>query len=145
MDGQERMIIELTHGRGLLDARALWASIVGPHRLAMTTKRTVELRVDRAVEIARNIGLADAFVFVGVSLPANAPTIPLLILTGQEETLGESTSGSQVLTNQMGGGAFAPSGFMQLLQPGEQLFAQINDPAVAAGFTQRVVVAAVTF
>jgi hypothetical protein len=146
MDGdQQRMIIELTHGRGLLDARALWATIVGPHRLAMSITRSVRLRTDDPVEIAKNIGSADAFVFVGVALPVNAPINPLRVIAGPGDSLGFNNSAPQILTAQMGGGAFAPTGFMQLLQPGEQLYMLINDVAFPAGTEQGVIVATVTF
>ncbi len=144
MGGPAPFQVQFTSGKGLLDARALWASVVGPHRLALASKRSVILRVDQSVEIYKNIASADAYVFIGVALPVNAGTNPLRIVAGEDsESLGFNNGTPQILNSQMGGGGYGASGFMQLLQPGEQLYAQINEPGFAG--TQSVVVAAVTF
>ncbi len=135
MDGGIK--ITMQSGQGLLDARALWASIVGPQRLAMAPRKTVALLNDTTAEIAKNLGASDAYVLVGVSLPFNAPTNPLAVVFGKEEQLGFNTGLPVLLTdNQIN---FT---FTQLLLPGEQLFAQIMDPAVAR---QNAVVSTVMF
>jgi len=135
--------IEFSSGQGLLDARALWASVVGPHRLAMAKGTSLRLRNDRVTEVARNIGAAKVFMFVGVSLRGENPAPAAVeVLFSKQEALGNNTSAPFNVNGQMGGGAFAPSGFMQLLLPDEQLFA-----VVAPGGPQelQVVVAQVQF
>ncbi len=146
MDGQQPPFsLETFSGEGLASLRALWASIVGPHRLAIARSKSVQLRQDAPAEIYKNMGAADGYVMVGVALPVNAPTNPLSVVFGDNgDMLGINASAPYILTSQMGGGGFGPSGFMQLLLPGEQLYAQIVDTGIAAGTTQRVVVAAVT-
>ena len=129
--------ITLDSGAGLLDARALWASIVGPQRLAMSQKKPVSLRNDTTVEIYKNLGASNAYVLVGVALPFNAPVKPLHIVFGKEDQLGFNSGLPVLLTdNQLNWN------FTQLLMPGEQLFAQIMDAAVAQ---QNVVVASAMF
>lgn len=142
---QAPLQIELSSGKGLLDARALWASIVGPQRLAVTRSKSVQLTQDSGTVIYKNLGSADGYVFVGVALPISAPTNPLNVIFGTSDQLGINAGAPYVLNSQMGGGGYGPSGFMQLLLPGEQLYGQIVHPGLAVGFTQRVVVAAVTF
>ena len=146
MAGQQAPFsLETFSGEGLADARALWAAIVGPHRLAIARSKSIELRQDAPAEIYKNIGAADGYIFVGVALPITAATNPLNVLFGDNgDMLGTNSNAPYVLNSQMGGGGFGPSGFMQLLLPGEQLYAQIVDTGIAAGTTQRVVVAAVT-
>lgn len=145
MDGQQTPFsLETFSGTGLASARALWATIVGPHRLAIARSKTITLRQDAGVEIYKSIGAADAYILVGVALPITAPTNPLSVIFGSSDLLGTNASAPYFLTSQMGGGGFGPTGFMQLLLPGEQLYGQIVDPGIAAGTTQSVVVAAVT-
>lgn len=135
--------IALAPGKGLLDARALWASVVGPHRLAMAKGSSVPLTNSRPEEIARNMGSAGALMFVGVSLPGATPApAAVSILFSKQEALGANASAPFNVNGQMGGGGFGPTGFMQLLLPGEQLFAQVapGGPAALA-----VVVAQVQF
>lgn len=146
MNGQQTppFSLETFSGRGLADARALWAAIVGPHRLAIARSKSIELRQDAGGEIYKNIGAADGYVLVGVALPISAPTNPLNVIFGDSDQLGINASAPFVLNSQMGGGGFGPTGFMQLLLPGEQLYAQIVDTSITSGATQRVVVAAVT-
>jgi hypothetical protein len=138
----EGLPFAMDEGRGLLSARALWASIVGPQRLAMTEHTTKLLTLDNPEEIFSNIGAADAYVFIGVCLPINSVLAAVSVLFSRNDALGFNTSAPFVLNRVMGSGQVA--GFMQLLQPGEQIYGQVVDPAVGpAG--QRVVVAAVTF
>jgi hypothetical protein len=134
--------LEFSSGRGLLDARAVWASVAGPHRLALTLTHSVEMRTDRAVQIIKNLGAADAYVFAGVALPFDAPLVPLPVFFGGSEQLGKNAGSPYLLTPQMGGGGFGVSGFMQLVLPGEQLYGQL---APGGPLTQRVVVAEVVF
>lgn len=130
--------IKIRSGAGLLDMRAIYASIVGPGRLAMTQRNMVAMRNDESVQIAKNLGAADAYVFVGVALPQNSATNPLLVLFSKDEVLGFSTALPARLTDQVNH-SFS---FMQLLLPGEQLYGQI----VSGGpVTQHVVVASVVF
>lgn len=135
--------IELASGKGLLSARALWASIVGPHRLAVAKGSSVTLSNSQAAVIAKNLGAADVYMFVGVALPgANPAPAALSVLFSREEALGINASAPFNINGQMGGGGFGPSGFIQMLMPDEQLFAQIAPGGPA---TQRVVVAQVQF
>ena len=144
MDDRKNMLLEITDVVGLGNARALWASIVGPYRLAMADKKSVRLTPDNGVQLYKNIGAAEGYVLVGVALPIGAPINPLAIIAGDGEQLGTNSGTPQILTNQMGGGGLSVSGFMQLLLPGEQLYAQIVDPAFPPNTTQQVVVASVT-
>jgi hypothetical protein len=114
--------------------------MVGPYRLAMAQKRTVILSNSRGVKVGDNIGAADAYAFVGVVLPADAP--PLLpIAFSKDDTIGASSGFPMIL--QPGGtfGQFGGGVFTQLLLPGEQLFAQI----LGAVAEQRVLTAMVQF
>lgn len=131
------MRITMDSGAGLLDARAMWAAFVGPQRLAMGARKPVTLRNDKTSEIFKNLGASEAYVFIGVSLPFNAPTNPLSVVFGKDEQLGFNTGLPVQLTNNQ-----VNYTFTQLLLPGEQLFAQIMDPAVTQ---QNVVVAAAMF
>lgn len=136
--------ITFSSGKGLLDARALWAAVVGPHRLAMAQGKSVELGQEDPEQIAQNIGAADALKFVGVALPFDATAVPLATIFSREAQLGKNASAPYNLNGQMGGGGFGPTGFMQLLLPGEQLYALIA-PVGGAPTSQRVVVAEVVF
>lgn len=146
MDNQGNLLLEITNVEGLGNARALFASIVGPYRLAMGSKRSVRLNAEHGVELYKNIGAGQGYVLVGVALPANAPLQPLDIIAGDTDELGFNTGTPQIITRQMGGGGQSVAGFMQLLLPGDQLFAQIVDTAFIAGpaTEQQVVVAVVT-
>ena len=138
MDGEHGrdVKIELVSGKGLLDARALWASVVGPQRLAMAQKTVARLTNTNAVEIFKGLGASDAYVFVGVGLPFSASMATLNVVFGRDESLGTNSGYPQILTKSVVNFAFT-----QLVLPGEQLFCQITD-AVAQ---QNAVVAAVMF
>jgi hypothetical protein len=136
--------LELDAGEGLLSARALWAAIVGPHRLAMATGTSKTLFTSKSTEVAKNIGAANVYVFVGISLPPGAEVSPLTVYLSREPDLGKNASATYLLNGQMGGGGFGPSGFMQLLGPGEQLFAKIAED-LGAPETQKIVVSQVQF
>jgi hypothetical protein len=60
MDGvqQPDSMLQLDSGKGLLDARAMWAAMVGPHRLAMANKYPFELYSNKATQLHRNLGAA---------------------------------------------------------------------------------------
>jgi len=128
--------IEMVSGKGLLDARALWASIIGPQRLAMAQKSVAKLINTGATEITKNLGASNAYVFVGVGLPFSASMATLNVVFGRDESLGTNSGYPQLLTKSPTNFAFT-----QLVLPGEQLFCQITD-AVAQ---QNVVVSAVMF
>jgi hypothetical protein len=135
MDGAR---IELVSGAGLLDARAMWASIVGPHRLAMAPRKPVTMFLDRTIELVKNLGASDVYVFAGVALPFNSPTNPLAVLFDKNEETGFNNGLPGVLVPQVN----MSFSFMQLLLPGEQLYGRIVSPGVA---TQNVVVSTVMF
>jgi hypothetical protein len=137
MDGSQPRTITLESGAGLLDARALWASIVGPQRLAMARRTPVTLRNNETASIYKNLGGSDVYVLVGVALPFPAPTKPLAVAFGYEDQIGFNTGLPVLLTDSQ-----VNFTFTQLLMPGEQLFAQIMNPAVAQ---QNVVVATAMF
>lgn len=140
MDGQQ---IQLDAGSGLLSARALWAALVGPHRLAMAQGTSVQLSQQNIAEVAKNMGSADAFVFVGVALPANTAigtVIPAIF--SRESEPGENTGMPTILTPAMPGMNIF-NGFSQLLQPGEQLYAKLATTSPVT--VQRVVVSKVMF
>lgn len=146
MGAAEEILLKLLSGRGLLDARALWATLVGPNRLAMAQAKSLTLHVDRSTELFKSMGAADAYVFIGVSLPAGDPGgaggIPVLM--GRDSELGVNTSIPSLISTIMIGGTFFPVGFTQLVMPGEQLYAKLAPP-VAPGTTQQIVVSAVVF
>lgn len=131
-------------GSGLLSAKVLWAGIVGPHRLAMARRTSLRITNTEARSIYKNLGAAEAVVFVGVSLPGNYQGNPIITAFGSSDMLGANTGSPGTLVTQMGGGGLSVSGFMQILLPGEQLYAQIVDPTFGGG-EQNVVVANVTF
>jgi hypothetical protein len=143
MDGQGFQL-RLDAGEGLLSARALWAALVGPHRLAMAQAKSVELFQQRTIEITKILGAADAYVFVGVALPASMPigtAIPALF--SRDSETGENTGMPTILTPTMPGMNVFTNGFAQLLQPGEQLYGKLAMTSPVA--SQRVVVAKAMF
>lgn len=135
-------ILQLLSGKGLLEARAIWAALVGPHRLALARSKAVTLSTTQAVEIYKNLAAADAVVFVGVSLPAGAAG-PIPVFFNASGEGGRNTGTPAALVSQMIGGTFINEGFTQILLPGDQLFGQLDPSAPAA--TQQVVVSAVVF
>jgi hypothetical protein len=140
MDGSQNTppFLETDQGAGLLSGRALWASLVGPQRLAMAARKVVGLNNSQAKEIYKSLGASGGYVLVGVALPYNAPVNPLSVVFGTDDQLGFNTGWPVRLTDTSQGQFL----FTQLLQPGEQLFCQIMDTAVAE---QNVVVSAAIF
>ena len=130
-------IIEVRSGSGLLDARALWASIVGPQRLALGARKVARLVNTTPVEIYKNLGASKAYAFVGVALPFNTVANPLNVVFGRDDSQLGFNSGLpvQLTPNQIN------FNFTQLLLPGEQLFAQI----LGAVADQNVVVSVALF
>jgi len=98
MDDRKNMLLEITDVVGLGNARALWASIVGPYRLAMADKKSVRLTPDNGVQLYKNIGAAEGYVLVGVALPIGAPINPLAIIAGDGEQLGTNSGTPQILS-----------------------------------------------
>jgi hypothetical protein len=143
MGAAEELLLKMVSGRGLLDARALWASLVGPYRLAMAQTCAVTLSQAAPTEIYKSMGSADGYVFVGVSLPADTAAISIPTLFSKSSEIGNNSSIPVSLSPAMIGGTFFPVGFSQLLMPAEQLYAQLTPAAPAP--TQRVVVASVVF
>lgn len=133
-----RPVIETKPGLGLLSAEAYWASVVGPQRLAMAARKPVPLNNTAGTEIYKVLGASNGYVLVGVALPFNFPN-PLQVAFGTDEQLGFNTGWPFTLIGNQNAHIFQ---FTQLLLPGEQLFAQIMDPAVPK---QNVVVAAAIF
>lgn len=130
--------IEVVSGQGLLDARAMFASIVGPNRLAMAPRTTVTLKLSEGTLIAKNLGAADAYVLVGVGLPSNAAVNPLTTIFSKDPEMGFNNGLPVRLTDHVS----TDFSILQLLLPGEALYAQITNAAVA---TQNVVVSTVQF
>jgi hypothetical protein len=62
---------------------------------------------------------------------------------GKDDNLGVNSGAPYILIPQLGGGGFGPNGFMQLLLPGESLYAQIVGAGMPAQV--RVTVAKVIF
>jgi hypothetical protein len=137
MDGDRIKRIVMDSGEGLLDARAIWASIVGPQRLAMAQRVSVKLSSTETREVLKSLGRANAYVMVGVGLPFNAPVNPLQVVFGKDDQLGFNTGLPIRLTDSVTNFTFT-----QLLLPGEQLYAQIMDIAVAE---QNIIVASAMF
>jgi hypothetical protein len=157
MDGGPKLPfgLDLDRGQGLLGARALWAGVVGPSRLAMAKGSSLQLGRDRPTEIAKNLGAADAVMFVGVSLamPDDTQTAVQFqqagALFGGDNQLGRNASMPTILLPSMPGYQFA-FGFTQILMPGEQLYGQLSGgnnlgPLGASVDTARVVVKQVQF
>lgn len=130
--------LEVDEGVGLLGARALWASIVGPQRLAMSPRKAVKLVNGEPAEIYKSLGASRGYVLVGVALPFNAPVNPLTIVFSRDDSALGFNQGLPVkLTDNQ-----VNWNFTQLLLPGEQLFAQIMGAVVTE---QNVVVSAAIF
>lgn len=132
--------ITVKSGAGLLDARVMWAMRAGAARLALGAQRNVELFFDHSTQISKNIGIADAYVFIAVALPHNAPTKPLGVAFSGSESMGPNSPPFALNDSLIIGGALTP--FYQLLCPGEEVYGQIMDPAVAS---QKIIVVEVTF
>jgi hypothetical protein len=131
-------------GKGLLDARALWASIVGQQRLAMGAKQSFVVKANQSVKIGDNIGAADAYVLLGVAGTETTPGTPTFVLFSKDDIIGEG-SGIPYMFGIFGASP-APPPFTQLLLPGEQLFVQLSATALVFGVTEaRLVVSQVTF
>ena len=139
MDGDRKeLVATILSGRGLLDIRALWAAIVGPQRLAISQRTTVGLRNDSPIEISKNLGVSNCYLLIGVATPHNLPALNV-VFGREDQGLGQNTGWPITLLPASQGSMFQ---FTQLIAPGEQLFAQIMDPAVPQ---QNVVVAAAVF
>lgn len=141
------IILEMLSGYGNLDARALWAGIVGRYRLTHGDKVAFVVRQDRPLQVANNVAKHGVYKFVGISLPVGAPVNPLSVLFTQDEKVGANTAIPVRLTDAMGNqdaGAPAVGGgaFYAILQPGEQLFAQLPTGAVT---TANLVITRVSF
>lgn len=124
-------------GQGLLDARAIWASIVGPQRFAMGAKRTFVLKSTETLKIGDNIAVAGVYVLIGVQAVDQANN--LIGLFSKDDNIGQGSGFPVVLA----GPGFSATPFTQLLLPGEQLFAQLSPELVANN--PRVIVSQVTF
>lgn len=115
-------LLETTQPGGLGDIRALFAAIVGPYRLASGFKKNVRLTTQNAVLLYSNQGSGNAYAFIGVSL-TREPTVPTVMMVGGNDQLGANSSSPKRLEFDMS----ASEGFAQLLLPGEQLFAQLDN------------------
>jgi hypothetical protein len=111
----------------------------------MAQTQAVTIRQNQAVEVFKSMGSADAYVFVGVSLPADDAAgvggIPTIF--SRESELGRNAAVPVTLVPVMVGGSFSPIGFTQLLQPAEQLYAQLTPAAPVT--EQQILVASVVF
>ncbi len=122
-EDKKSALITLNPGEGLSSMRALWAAIMGPYRLAMSRRQPVLLTNTEGTEIAKNIGVADAYVFIGVALPQNAAVNPLQVIFSRDGDSGRNTGLPCRLVDSVN----QSFSFMQLLLPGEQLYCQITD------------------
>ena len=94
MDDRKNMLLEITDVVGLGNARALWASIVGPYRLAMADKKSVRLTPDNGVQLYKNIGAAEGYVLVGVARERMRATLNRRVLL---EFLGVAVAGIWII------------------------------------------------
>ena len=126
-------LLSQDQGYGVLSARALWASLVGPHRLPMSPRKIVQIPQGNAAELTKNLGTSDAYVFVGIAAQPGQGGLPIFL--GRDNNLG---NGSWPVILTLGEANQYP--VTALLMPGEQLFAQTQDGSAAA-----IVVAAAIF
>lgn len=113
-------------GLGNLSAKAYFASIVGPRRVALGSRKKFTLVNDIPVRLIGNTGIQGsqgAACFVSVTLvPGQAAT---LVLFGSDENPSDDNGVPEVLST-------ATSGvlrFQAALSPGEQLFAALPSTA----------------
>lgn len=130
----------LEAGKGIMDIRALIASIVGPHRLPHGTMTSHVLDVGKAegVKIGDNIAVADCISFLGIALEQTADDEPE---EGRPGLLSTTDIASGVSSSWPV--FFFPSAnshkLTALLLPGEQLF------AYTLGESCRIIVSEVQF
>jgi hypothetical protein len=103
----------------------------------MSQRTSVRLSSTQTREVFKSLGAANAYVLVGVGLPFDAPVNPLQVVFGKDDQLGSNTGLPIRLTDSV-----VSFSFTQLLLPGEQLYAQIMDMAVAE---QNIIVASAMF
>ena len=139
-----RIVIE--SGAGLLDARAMWASLVGPYRLAMAQRRLVRLEGVKGVEIAKNLGASNVYLFVGVHLVPDGDGSSLSVRFGLDEELGGNALPFRLINvagSVVSGATPALERFGQIVLPGEQLFMRAD--GVAESAVNQIVVSTVMF
>jgi hypothetical protein len=115
------MRLEMEPGEGNLQLHALFAAIIGPHRIAHGSKRTVRLEADETKRIINIAPAARHCAYIALFLPASANG-PLSISVGREDTQGDSAGIPVQLEPRMG--ATAGVSFGCVLLPGESLYAQ---------------------
>jgi len=121
------MLGDLLPGRGNLDLRMLFASIIGPRRLAFGAKSTIKVSEQTPTLIARNNqGTHPWFVAVSLSIDIAGP---IKILFSNGPVLDKGSAIPILLTNNTGQSG---STFETTLGPGDELFAQC-DPSVPGG------------
>lgn len=126
-------VLDEDQGFGVLSARALWASLVGPHRLAMSPRKIVNLKAGDSTELTKNLGASDAYVLVGLAALPGQGSVNIFL--GRDPNLGNGSWPVSLLT----GGANVDR-VTVLLMPGEQLFAQEQN-----GLATPIVVASAIF
>lgn len=143
----DEMMIEMLSGQGNLDARVLWAALAGKYRVAHGEKKAYTVQQNNAIQIANNFARRGVYMFVGVSLPLGAATNPVSMLFSSEERIGFNTSVPVRLTDSMGQGdvgapAVSGGAFFAILQPEDQLFAQLPAGALTSA---QILVSRVSF
>jgi len=91
----------------------------------MSQRARFTIRSDQPTQIHQNLGAAKAVVFLAAALPVDAGVATLSVVWGRDESLGTNQGAPYVLNGQLGGGGYGPTGFMQILLPGEDIYVQI--------------------
>jgi hypothetical protein len=127
-------IIDTIPGMGNLDARMLWAAVVGPMRVCHGTDKTLNLAANTPVQVASNPAPSDRVMFVGVSLPIGAAGPAPLVFSRTSDVLGAANVPA-VLEPRIG----APAGisFQAVLAPGEELYVQSSTAVRIVAFQVR--------
>lgn len=107
-------------GEGNLQLALLFASIVGPLRIAHGVKRAVRLEKDEAKKVSNNSSASRHVLYVTLYLPISDEN-KLLLTVGGEDTPGDNSGLPVELAPRIGleGGV----GFSAVLLPGETLYA----------------------
>jgi len=122
-------------GEGNLSAKAYYASIVGPRRVALGSRRKFTLTNSQSQKLASNTGIQGArgVCFVNVTLVPGQTAE--LILFGSDENPSDDNGVPRVLST-------ATSGvleFQAALSPGEMLYAALPSTAAANSSVSLVV------
>ena len=123
-------------GEGNLSAKAYFASIVGPRRVALGSRKKITLTPDTPVRLVGNTGIKGKFgeaCFVSVTLVPDQTAA--LILFGSDENPSDDNGVPEVLST----AATGVLRFQAVLNAGEQLFAALPSTAPAGSSVSIVV------